>query len=143
MPASPTSTKSGASPVADRLSIPLDAAWRADASHCSLEPPSPHKPLSCLARNLFDRALPGAPKAQWVRWGLETLAICTEPRRAFGPITGASMARADGITCVILNDVCAVTATLGVDQAQGRLLPSPVSSTMSWVEMARQLARNR
>src|SRR4029450_9902073 len=46
-----------------------------------------------------------------VRWGLETLAICTEPRRAFGPITGASMARADGITCVILNDVCAVTAT--------------------------------
>jgi hypothetical protein len=33
--------------------------------------------------------------------------------------------------------LCAVTATLGVDQAQGRLLPSPVSSTMSWVEMAR------
>jgi UDP-N-acetylmuramyl pentapeptide synthase len=40
-------------------------------------------------------------------------------------------------------EVGEIAATLGVDQAQGRLLPSPVSSTMSWVEMARQLARNR
>src|SRR4030095_3678918 len=58
---------------ADRLSIPLGAAWRADASQCSLDPPSPHKPLSCLARNLFDRALPGARRrsgfvGDWRRW---------------------------------------------------------------------------